>query len=255
MESLPQRPQPSRPLAETLLAWLQWFGLVRLIVTAVAVLSVGAGAYWLLRAPASPVEQTLPTASRAPVATTSAGSTSPVGSDPAAAAATTVAGALTVSVPEGPQEIVVHVAGAVVRPGVLHLRLDARVEAALAAAGGPSGDADLDALNLAEPLHDGDRLYVPHLGQAVPTVVSPSGGAPGPTGSSDSSSTAPLGPVDLNRATAEQLDSLPGVGPATAAAIVAYRDQHGPFATVDDLLRVRGIGPAKLDAIRTLVTV
>ena len=66
---------------------------------------------------------------------------------------------------------------------------------------------------------------------------------------------APAGPVDLNRATAEDLDSLPGVGPSTASAIIAFRDEHGPFGSVDDLLDVRGIGPAKLDAMRSLVTV
>ena len=64
----------------------------------------------------------------------------------------------------------------------------------------------------------------------------------------------PTGPIDLNRATADDLDRLPGIGPSTAQAIVDYRDQHGPFGSVDDLLDVRGIGPAKLDAIRELVT-
>jgi competence protein ComEA len=157
-----------------------------------------------------------------------------------------------------PADIVVHVAGAVVQPGVVHLPAGSRAEDALAAAGGVAADADTDALNLAAPLRDGDRLYVPHLGQPVPTVVVPSGGAAaggGASGGGAAATAAAAGPVDLNRATVDQLDSLPGVGPATAAAIVAYRDEHGPFATVDDLLGVRGIGPAKLDAIRALVAV
>jgi competence protein ComEA len=87
---------------------------------------------------------------------------------------------------------------------------------------------------------------VPVVGEAVPPPVGPPE-APG-------SSVAP-GPVDLNRATATELDALPGVGPATAQAIVSHRDANGPFASIDDLEQVRGIGPAKLDAIRPLVTV
>ena len=152
----------------------------------------------------------------------------------------------------GPAVIVVHVAGAVVRPGVVQLPSDARVEAAVAAAGGVAADADIDAVNLAARLRDGDRLYVPHLGQPVPTVVAPVGGV---AAGQPTATGAPSGPVNLNRATVEQLDALPGVGPSTAAAIVGYRDQHGPFSSVDDLLKVRGIGPAKLDAMRSSVTV
>ena len=172
--------------------------------------------------------------------TNSAGARSPV----------TTAGLTTE--PSEPAVIVVHVAGAVIRPGVVRLPSDSRAEDAVAAAGGVAGDADLDAVNLAGRLRDGDRLYVPHLGQPVPTVVTPVGGSAAGT---PGAVAAPPGPVDLNRATVEQLDALPGVGPSTAAAIVSYRDQHGPFGSVDDLLQVRGIGPAKLDAIRALVTV
>jgi competence protein ComEA len=247
---LPERPLPSRPISHTVRAWLQWFGLARLVVTAVAVLAVGAGAFWLLRAPATAVEQQLPMASR--TSTTAAGTVTTTSVVAAVAQPGGTAAAADTSDATVPTVLLVHVAGAVARPGVVQLEAGARTEDAIAAAGGVAADADVDALNLAARLRDGDRLYVPHLGQPVPSVLAPTGGVD-PGGSATPS--APAGPVDLNRATVDQLDALPGVGPATAAAIVAYRDAHGPFASVDDLLKVRGIGPAKLDAMRAQVAV
>ncbi len=112
----------------------------------------------------------------------------------------------------------------------------------------PLREAAPSALNLAAPLVDGERIYVPRVGENVPVAavdVTTSGG----------DDAHPSGPIDLNHATVEQLDELPGIGPTTAAAIVDHREQNGPFATVDDLEAVRGIGPAKLEAIRDLVTV
>src|SRR5262249_20148780 len=107
--------------------------------------------------------------------------------------------------------------------------------------------ADLDPLNLAALVTDGQRIYVPRRGEAPPPDV----------GAADATSTdgAASGPLDLNTATAEQLDALPGVGPATAQAILDYRRRHGRFRTVGELVQVRGIGEAKLDQLRTLVTV
>jgi competence protein ComEA len=113
------------------------------------------------------------------------------------------------------------------------------------AAGGGRADAALDQINLAQPLTDGVRIVVPVVGQIPPPV----------TGGDGTGSAAPGQLIDLNTATPEDLDALPGVGPATAKAIVDHRTQNGPFRSVDDLLDVRGIGPAKLDAIRGLVTV
>ena len=115
----------------------------------------------------------------------------------------------------------------------------------VAAAGGALVEADVGALNLAAVVADGQRVFVPRAGEAVPPDIGPSP-APG--------SSVPAGPVDLNAATAVELDRLPGIGPATAQAVVDHRDANGPFATVDDLEAVRGIGPAKLEAIRDLVT-
>ena len=141
-----------------------------------------------------------------------------------------------------PTEFVVHAAGAVRRPGVYRVGPGARVTDVIDAAGGAAPDADLNRLNLAAPVGDGSQVYVPRLGETVPAST-----ASGPG--------APAGPLDLNTATLEQLDELPGVGPATSKAILAERDRRGRFRSVDDLLDVRGIGPAKLDALRDLVTV
>lgn len=140
----------------------------------------------------------------------------------------------------------VHVAGAVAAPGVYQLTSRARVIDALDAAGGATGEADLDRLNLAEPLVDGARVYVPLVGEQPPATIGPV--VPGSRGQGSAT-------VDLNTATAGQLEALPGVGPATAAAIVTHRDEHGPFGSVDDLDDVAGIGPAKLEQIRPLVSV
>jgi competence protein ComEA len=156
-------------------------------------------------------------------------------------------------------------AGAVVHPGLYRLRPEARVSELLNAAGCLALDADGDRINLAAVLRDGQRLYVPRRGeQSVPTVVTGDGGSSGGQvdaagtgagGSSDPAVPSAEHPVNLNTATVTELDTLPGVGPATAASIVDYRTKNGPFASVDDLRLVRGIGPAKLAQLRDLVTV
>lgn len=239
MDSLPARPEPSRPFSEVAHAWLQWFGVARLVVSAFAILAVGAGGYWLLRAPAAPVENSLPhvKASNMP------GSVSAV----PAGTGTTALAATTSSPPAA--TVMVYVAGAVVSPGVYRLSTDARVQQAVGAAGGVTADADIEALNLAAFVRDGDRIYVPHIGIPVPAVVgstSASAGRPSSTGGA-------AVPIDLNRASVEEFDALPGIGPATAAAIVTHREQSGPYSSVDDLLKVPGLGPAKVDAIRSRV--
>ncbi len=232
MLELPPRPAPPRRLADRSSAWLNWFGAGRLVVAAVSVVIVVAGAYWLVRSPLPVTEAGLPLASvpsgSAPDAT--------LAPPPSVGTAPAVSG-----------HVVVHVAGAVIRPGVYELDMAARVHAAIEIAGGPSLDADLNGLNLAQPLTDGQRVYVPVAGEIDPAAV--------PSGALAGESSVPTGPVDLNLATVDDFDTLPGVGPATAAAIVDDRELNGPFASVDDLDRVPGIGPAKLDALRDLVTV
>jgi len=243
---------------------LAWIGVV-----VVAVL-VGA---WSLRPAPVPVEETLPMASAsepggppAPTSPGAAGSgpvppgSGPPGSGPPGSGSSVPGSSV-------PVEVVVHAAGAVAQPGVYVLDPGARVDDLVQAAGGLAPDADAGRINLAAPLSDGARVYVPRLGEAgAPAVVGADPGAPpdggaGPTegatspGSTGSADGAPAALVDLNTATEAELEELPGVGPAIAAAIVAFRQENGGFATVEDLLDVRGIGEARLDEIRPLVTV
>jgi competence protein ComEA len=149
-------------------------------------------------------------------------------------------------------ELVVHVVGAVRRPGLYRLREGARVADAVARAGGATGRAELAALNLAAPLVDGTQVLVPRQ------AVTAAGGAGGSVGSGLEGGTAGTGGMvskpSLSSATVEELDELPGVGPVTAQKIVDYRTEHGPFASVDDLDAVPGIGPARIEQLRDLVT-
>ena len=153
--------------------------------------------------------------------------------------------------PAGP--LTVHAAGAVAHPGVYGVRDGARVADVVAAAGGAAAEADPDQLNLAAPVADGERVWVPRRGEVAAGGAASAGPNPraGPATGDRAAPTA----VDLNRASPEELEALPGVGPATAAAIVAWRQDHGRFRTVGDLLEVRGIGPAKFEALRPLVRV
>jgi len=137
-------------------------------------------------------------------------------------------------------EIYVHILGQVMRPGLYALPDGARAVDAVAAAGGFTPTADAGGVNLARFVSDGEQIVVPALGEVAP------GAAPGVGGD---------GRVNLNTADAAALDTLPGIGPATAQKILAWREQHGRFESVEDLLDVGGIGEAKLDAIRDLVTV
>jgi competence protein ComEA len=134
--------------------------------------------------------------------------------------------------------LVVDVAGAVRRPGLYRFADGQRVDDAIAAAGGPTARADLTAVNRAAPVADGEQIVVPERG--TPRVGASAASTPG-------------SPVDLNSATVEQLDSLPGIGPTTAAKIVAYRQQHGAFHSLAQLDGVPGIGPSRLAQLEGLV--
>jgi competence protein ComEA len=159
------------------------------------------------------------------------------------------------TLPEPPSraEVVVHVSGAVKQAGVYRLAPDSRVADAIEQAGGTTENADLDALNLAEPLQDGQKIHVPRKGEAsVPTTASVS---PPRTPRSAPQAAAVQFPIDLNSATAEQLEAIPGIGPVLAQRIIEYRQMRGRFQSVDELLEVRGIGPKRLESMRPYVTV
>jgi competence protein ComEA len=152
----------------------------------------------------------------------------------------------------------VHVVGAVRRPGVYRVRVGLRVQDAIRRAGGARSGADLQAINLAGKLTDAQQVVVPQRAAATPGGA-PSGAvaaASGPAGVGGGGAAVAGGPpINLNSATAEQLDTLDGVGPATAQKILEYRAQHGGFRSVDDLAQVSGIGPKRLEALRARVVV
>ncbi|HQF96680.1 MAG TPA: helix-hairpin-helix domain-containing protein [Microthrixaceae bacterium] len=205
----------------------------------------------LLRSPSGPAEVTLPRAGTEPAGVTVAAA--PSGGATGGAAD----GTASTTVPRSgssvdPGTVVVHVAGAVAAPGLVTLPAGSRVADAVARAGGLRADADGDRINLAAPVSDGVRVFIPVVGQPDPPLAVAVTGGPAESASATPSPTQPL---DLNTATAEQLEALPGVGPSTAAAIVAYRTEHGQFRSVDELQEVRGIGPAKFEAVESSVTV
>ncbi len=194
--------------------------LVGLILVVVATLA-GAG-LWFTRSLPRPVDIAVPSSAASP----------DVASAPSASPSATVA-------------IIVDVAGWVRRPGVYEFASGDRVIDAVDRAGGPRKGGDLTALNLAAPLTDGTQIMVPRPGVGIPGV----------TGSAGSGTSAGTALININTASETELETLSGVGPVTAAAIIDYRTQNGPFAAVDDLIDVSGIGPATLELIRPFVTV
>jgi competence protein ComEA len=243
-------------------SWAVRFALVRAAITplrvALGVVGLVAAigfAFVFLRTPAHPPELVLPRAGEAPTASTPA-------STPGAAGATAGPGTTAGGVGgAGAGVVTVHAAGQVTAPGVYSVPSGARVADLVTAAGGLLPEADLDRLNLAARVVDGTRVYIPRKGEAPPAEapggdpVAAAGGGAGATGGGGAGGPSAAGPVDLNTATAAQLDTLPGVGPATTADILTYRARHGRFKSVTELLEVPGIGPSKLEAIRPLVVV
>ncbi len=219
---------------------------VRVVLAVVGLAAAVAFGLVFLRTPAHPAELVLPKAGDVPPATVA-----PATGPSAAGGPTTTATGGGVGV------VTVHAAGQVAAPGVYSVPAGSRVADLITAAGGLLPEADVDRLNLAAKVVDGTRVYIPRKGE-TPPAESPAGDAGGATAAAGSAATgggAPAGPVDLNTATAAQLDTLPGVGPATANAIITYRTRNGRFKSVTELLEVPGIGPAKLEAIRPLVMV
>lgn len=145
----------------------------------------------------------------------------------------------------------VHVAGAVRKPGLYQLADTARVADAIDAAGGATRKADLGAINLAEALVDGAKIDVPKRGTSPAPTTGTTAATPAPSGAS----TPAPETIDINTADTVALETIPGIGPVLAGAIVSYRDDNGPFPSVDALLEVSGIGPATLESVRPYVRV
>ena len=211
--------------------WERWRHDGRLVAAAVVVVAISAGAYWYRDTTASP-----------PAASAVNGYTTP-----GTTLSTTSNLATAVTSPTA--QVVVHVAGAVRSPGVVFLRAGTRTVDAIDSAGGARADADLDRLNLAAPLVDGQRIYVARVGDPPGAGVIAS--EPNPGGDP----TSPSGSINVNAATVSDLETLPGIGPTLAEAIIAERDRRGGFASVEDLRSVRGIGESRFTQIRDLVTV
>lgn len=219
----PEPPVDEESIWSRFVAWVRFVGPVKVVASVVGIVIAGAIGWMLVRPSQPGAEATLGT-----LAPSSVGDSAPIDGPP----------------PNG-SRVLVHVAGSVRTPGVYEVELGARVVDAVAAAGGPLPRAATDAVNLAAPVTDGERVYLPAVGE----VIDPVTGVQGST-ANDSSG---VSVVDINTATAEQLDALPGIGPSTAAAIIARRDEIGRFVGYDDLLSVPGIGPAKVDALRGLI--
>ena len=225
-------------ITASLFARIKWFGVSRLVGSVVSVVLVACAGWWLVQVPPPPPEAGL-------------GFAPSLTSVPVVSKSVAVGDALPDANVHVPQFLTVHVAGAVKSPGVYRLRQGARVNDGVDAAGGATTTADLDSVNLATLLNEGEQIYIPKRGEKPRTITTR------PQLSRDravsdgviSGGDVATRLININLASATELEQLPGVGPATAKAIVAYREKYGAFNTVEDLLKVRGIGPAKLSEI------
>ena len=172
----------------------------------------------------------------------------PVAASPSAAAA----GAASPAASQTP-DVMVYVCGAVRSPGVVRLPAGARVTDALQVAGGPTAKAELAAVNLAAPVTDGQQIVVPESGAVA--VAPASGGAASSSTAAGAIGTAPAALININTASAEELDALDGVGPSTAQKIIDYRTENGGFTTIEEIKEVPGIGDAKFAAMQDSITV
>lgn len=246
--SLPVRRLADGPLDRIRDAVAGWRSDARVGVAALVAVAVIGGVLWYRVGVGSGDATPRATPRATQGATPSRASTAP--STVATSAGTTVGNraAATTDEADRGERVVVHVAGAVARPGVVELTPGSRVIDAVEAAGGGLPDADLDRLNLAAKVVDGERVLVQRVGEppeSTPAVAGTPAASPGAT----------TGPVNLNTATVEQLDTLPGIGPTLAAAIIAERERRGSFRNVNELRDVRGIGEKRFADLRDLVTV
>lgn len=266
LPDLPHPPGPA-PLRDRLAGWAESLdlSLSRLVIGAVVTVVLGLAGWRLLAPSDAPPEMELPMSTGGDEVPAAAVSEAPpdlgseqAGEQDAADEPADVRGSVPTPPAEG-GEVVVHVAGAVQAPGVQRMDLSARVVDAVEASGGPTGDADLARINMAAELQDGQQIYVPAVGEDPPPPVVT--GETGTAGTSSASSTGNASGggaadiVNINSASVEELEALPGVGPAIGQAIVDHRESNGPFSSVDQLTDVRGIGEAKLEGLRDQATV
>jgi competence protein ComEA len=217
----------------------------RVGVAALVVVALAAGFIWYRLGAGDSASSS--TTRRAPA------TSAPTNSAPAAGApvagSSTASGSASGANKKGAR-VTVHVAGAVAKPGVYDLAGGARVIDAVEAAGGGAPDADLNRLNLAAKVADGQRVLVQRVGEAAPAGSAPAGGS-----GSGSASADPSGLVNLNSATQAELEALPGIGPSLAGAIVTERERRGGFRSVNELRDVRGIGEKRFADLKDKVTI
>lgn len=146
--------------------------------------------------------------------------------------------------PTAPQFVVIHVSGAVAKPAVYTLPAGSRAHTAVESAGGALATANLSAINLARVLTDGEQLHIAAMGETAPPAGAPTG-----------SGQARGGTVNINTASQSELETLPGIGPTRARAIIAHRTQHGPFARIEDIQNVTGIGEKTFESLKSLIRV
>jgi competence protein ComEA len=233
---------PAGPLDRALDRVRAWRADPRLGVAALVAVALVAGFVWYRIGMGSGAAEPGVDGADEPVATES--------SAPATADAPDEIDPASTAEPTGDGTLMVHVAGAVTRPGVVELPSGSRVIDALEATGGGVPEADLDRLNLAAPLADGQRVLVQRVGDPPAPADPQAAGAPGADGASD-----PNALVNLNTATAEQLETLPGIGPVLAEAIITERERRGGFRSVNELRDVRGIGDKRFADLEARVTV
>lgn len=150
-----------------------------------------------------------------------------------------------------PEEISIYICGFVKNPGVIRVKEGARLDDAIKIAGGATAEADLNAVNLAYKLADEDMIYIPEKGEKLPET----GNAMPGVNTTKSMTQNKTGKININTASESELDTLPGVGPSTAKAIIQHRKNNGPFLAIEDIKKVKGIGDAKFDSIREEITV
>jgi competence protein ComEA len=261
-------PSPSAlALRDRLTGWAESLdlSLSRLVVGAVVTIVLGIAAWRLLAPSPAPPEMGLPMVSGgnevAAASVTDAPDTG--GEETSEPAGTAAPGASIPTSPDTPagdgEAMVVHVAGAVHEPGVQQMSASARIVDAVEASGGATPDADLARINLAAELQDGQQIYVPAVGEDPPQPVGGAESSGGTAGTSSPGASAGVdsgsGLVNVNTAGLEELETLPGIGPAIGQAVLDHRELQGPFSSIDQLTDVRGIGEAKLEGLRDLATV